>query len=95
MNKLDKFSPDFKKRAVEAAMNSGKPLKQVAKDMGCSLASIHIWKRKFKKGEEFKHIAATKVKNTPSIQSLQKDNSQLRIEIEVLRGMIKLLMDKI
>jgi transposase len=39
-----KYAPEFKREAVRLAQSSGKPIAQVARELGISDTSIHQWR---------------------------------------------------
>ena len=46
MQKVQKTSPqEFKREAVRLAQSSGKPIAQVARELGISDSSIHQWRK--------------------------------------------------
>src|SRR5579859_5744197 len=46
MTKVQKtYTPEFKREAVRLAQSSGKPIAQVARELGISDTSIHQWRK--------------------------------------------------
>ncbi len=46
MQKIQKtYTPEFKREAVRLAQTSGKPIAQVARELGISDTSIHQWRK--------------------------------------------------
>lgn len=46
MQKVQKtYTPEFKREAVRLAQTSGKPITQVARELGISDTSIHQWRK--------------------------------------------------
>ena len=46
MQKVQKtYTPEFKREAVQLAQTSGKPIAQVARELGISDRSIHQWRK--------------------------------------------------
>jgi transposase len=46
MQKVQKtYTPEFKREAVELARTSGKPITQIARELGISDTSIHQWRK--------------------------------------------------
>lgn len=39
------YTPEFKREAVQLVQTSGKPIAQVARDLGISDSSIHQWRK--------------------------------------------------
>ncbi len=44
-NSSKRYDEEFKRAAVEMVIHSGKPLRQVARDLGVSEYSLHLWKK--------------------------------------------------
>ncbi len=46
MQKVQKtYTPEFKREAVQLVQTSGKPIAQVARELGISDSSIHQWRK--------------------------------------------------
>ncbi len=46
MQKVQKtYAPEFKREAVQLVQTSGKPIAQVARELGISDSSIHQWRK--------------------------------------------------
>jgi transposase len=41
------YQEEFKKQAVELLISSGKPCEQLARELGVSGYSLHLWKKKY------------------------------------------------
>jgi transposase-like protein len=41
------YQEEFKKQAVELLISSGKPCEQLARELGCSGYSLHLWKKRY------------------------------------------------
>jgi transposase len=41
------YQEEFKKQAVELLISSGKPCEQLARELGCSGYSLHLWKKQY------------------------------------------------
>src|SRR5437868_842630 len=41
------YQEGFKKQAVELLISSGKPCEQLARELGCSGYSLHLWKKQY------------------------------------------------
>jgi transposase len=84
MSNRRKFSPDFKAEAVELVISSGRPIVQVAKEIGVSDGSLGNWVRAWKD----KHPGAAGDEQGPvewaKYKALQSENAELKREIEFL-----------
>ena len=41
------YQEAFKQQAVELLLSSGKPCEQLARELGCSGYSLHLWKKRY------------------------------------------------
>src|SRR5215467_9193892 len=80
MGKIQKvYTREFKEEAVRLAATSGKPVAQVARELGISDSAIHGWRRELSKhGEE-----AFPGKGHQTI--LEEENRRLKREVERLQ----------
>ena len=46
------YTEQYKSQAVEIVIHSGKSLVQIARELGCSEASLHGWKKAYLKRQE-------------------------------------------
>jgi len=79
MKKVQKtYTAEFKREAVRLAQSSGKPIAQVARELGISDTSIHQWR---------KELAAHGDEAFPGSghQTAQEELRRLKRELEVTR----------
>jgi transposase-like protein len=41
------YEEDYKRQAVDLAISSGRTCEQVARELGCSAYSLHLWKKRY------------------------------------------------
>jgi transposase-like protein len=75
------YEESFKDQAVELLIESGRPLKVVARELGVSDTTLRDWKRRYL--ERMGTPAGGAQKITP--QTLEEENRRLRQENEYLR----------
>jgi transposase len=77
MGKVQKtYTREFKEEAVRLAQTSGKPLAQVARELGISDSSIHQWRKEL--AQNGKDAFPGSGHQTP----LEEENRQLKCELE-------------
>ena len=92
MQKVQKtYTPEFKREAVRLAQTSGKPIAQVARELGISDTSIHQWRKELaENGQEAfpgkGHQTALEEEN----RRLKRENEILRQEREVLKKVLSI-----
>ncbi|HET8846753.1 MAG TPA: transposase [Ktedonobacteraceae bacterium] len=80
MGKIQKvYSKEFKEEAVRLAATSGKPVTQVARELGISDSAIHGWRREL--AEHGQEAFPGKGHQT----EIEEENRRLKRENEILR----------
>lgn len=69
------YDATFRQQAVELALTSGKPFRDVARDLGITVDTLRAWRHQALPRES----AATTPGNTPS--DLERENQRLRREL--------------
>ena len=92
MAKVQKtYTKEFKQEAVRLVQTSGKPIAQVARELGISDTSIHQWRKELaENGQEAfpgkGHQTALEEEN----RRLKRENEILRQEREVLKKVLSI-----
>ena len=76
---MKRYDQEFKRDAVTMLINSGKPLKQVAKELGVSDASLRDWREAYLKALEGRPAGG---EGGPTPRDLVAENQRLRKELE-------------
>ena len=77
MGKIQKvYSKEFKEEAVRLAQTSGKPIAQIARELGISDSAIHGWRREL--AQHGKEAFPGKGNQT----ELEEENRRLKCELE-------------
>jgi transposase len=71
------YQEEFKKQAVELRLSSGKPCEQLARGLGCSGYSLHLWKKQ--------HLASLR---PASVDGQQMSPQEMEREIRALRKQV-------
>src|SRR5215469_11893882 len=80
MAKVQKvYTPEFKREAVRLAQTSGKPIAQVARELGISDASIHQWRK------ELAEHGPEAFPGSGHQTALEEENRRLKRELERTR----------
>jgi len=79
----ENFTDEFKREAVRLVLTSGKTQKAISKELGVSEWAISVWKKEYSAespgNEEIKVLAEER------IRQLEKENSTLRQERDILK----------
>jgi transposase len=71
------FSPEFKLEAVRLVTEGGRPLSQVARELGLRPEQLRGWRNQLEAGGKIARVQST--------LSAEEENRRLRREVEVLR----------
>ena len=88
MARGQKFTQEFKDSAIQLALNSKEPVRQIAKDLEISEKTLYGWIRDYK--TQFRSFK-TKNKKSTSIESIEEENKRLRKENALLKKEKKIL----
>lgn len=84
MSSRRKFSPEFKAEAVELVISSGRPIIQVAKEIGISDGSLGNWVREWKEEHPEAGAKDPGPVEWSQYKALQAENAELKREIDFL-----------
>ena len=89
------FAPEFKREAVALLENSGRPLMQVATEVGISPSMLRTWRASIHTGAARSRAVAARVPPLPSpadqaaeIARLKRELDRTRMERDVLKKAI-------
>ena len=79
-----RYTSEFKAEAVRLVAASGKPLAQIARELGINEQTLHSWKKQAASGDgagvEPDHFA-----QQDEIRRLRRENARLREERDILK----------
>jgi transposase len=79
-----KFTPEFKAEAVELLINSGKPIAEIARDLGISDGTLGSWVKAAKKRGDVKE-KPLEIDERARLKELEDENRRLKMEREILK----------
>ena len=86
--KRSKYSPEFKRQAINL-MNSGeKPITAIADELGVKRSLLYSWRNQFKAEgiSGFKTVVGRpKKQDTSQLKLLESENNRLKEEVEILK----------
>jgi transposase len=81
------YEEDYKRQAVELVITSGRTCEQVARELGCSAYSLHLWKK-----QSLAQMAPVEVDGRPmSPEDLERENRALRKQVQYLKRQREIL----
>jgi transposase len=80
---VKQYSSEFKESAVKLAIESGKPISQIAKELGVNVNTLHTWIGKYSKPKE----AGMRTMEHPfdEIKQLKKELARVTQERDLLK----------
>ena len=87
MQKVQKtYTPEFKREAVRLAQTSGKPIAQVAHELGISDTSIHQWRKELSEhGSEAFPGSGHQTAQEEGIRRLKRELDRVQKERDILK----------
>lgn len=87
MQKVQKtYTPEFKREAVRLAQTSGKPIAQVAHELGISDTSIHQWRKELAEhGSEAFPGSGHQTTQEEEIRRLKRELDRVQKERDILK----------
>jgi len=79
-----KYTQEYKAEAVELVINSGRPVAEVARDLGINEGTLGVWVNKAKRDGVFKE-KPLEVNERARLKELEGENRRLRMERDLLK----------
>ena len=77
------YPPEFRREALELLKLSGKPVSQVAKDLGISEQTLYVWRRQAQIDEGKREGLTSEERE--ELRRLRKENRTLQMEKDILK----------
>jgi len=85
MGRYRKFDEDFKNGAVQLVLETGKPIAQVARDLGVNDGTLGNWVAKARRDRDGGEAPLTESERA-ELERLRRDVVELRMQRDVLIG---------
>lgn len=82
--KRRKFSPQFKAEAVQMVVETGKPIAEVARDLGIHDGTLGNWVNAYRRANPEPEQSLTPMERA-RVTELEEENRRLRMENEFLK----------
>jgi transposase len=93
MGRYRKFDEDFKQGAVRLVFETGKPIAQVARELGVNDGTLGNWVAKARR-ERDGEDAVLRESERAELERLRKENTELRMQRDVLKRSVALWVDE-
>jgi transposase len=84
-----KFGEDFRQGAVRLVLETGKPIAQVARDLGVNEGTLGNWVARARQGGDGQGAALSETERAELVR-LRKENTELRMQRDVLKRSVAL-----
>jgi transposase len=88
-----KFDEDFKQGAVRLVFETGKPIAQVDRELGVNEGTLGNWVVKARRDRDGGNAALTEDERA-ELARLRRENSELRMQRDVLKRSVALWVDE-
>jgi transposase len=88
-----KFDEDFKQGAVRLVFETGKPIAQVARELGVNEGTLGNWVVKARRDRDGGNAALSEDERA-ELARLRRENSELRMQRDVLKRSVALWVDE-
>jgi transposase len=82
--KRRKFSPQFRAEAVQMVIETGRPIAEVARDLGVVAQTLGIWVKAWRDANPEPDKALSPIERV-RVNELEEENRRLRLENEFLK----------
>ena len=83
-SKRKKYAPEYKAEAVELVVSSGRPVAEIARDLGLNEGTLGSWVNAAKRSGSIKDKPLT-VDERARMKELEEENRKLRMERDFLK----------
>ena len=80
-----KYSPQFKAEAVQMVIETGKPIAEVARDLGVNESTLGGWVKVWRDENAEPELGGLSPMERARVKELQEENRRLRMENEFLK----------
>ena len=93
MGRYRKFDHDFQQGAVRLVFETGKPIAQVARELGVNDGTLGNWCAKARRAQQVSGGAVSEDERAELVR-LRKENAELRMQRDVLKRSVALWVDE-
>lgn len=93
MGRYRKFDEDFKAGAVRLVEETGKPIAQVARELGINEGTLGNWCAKARRERNGEDAPLTESERAELVR-LRRENTELRMQRDVLKRSVALWVDE-
>ena len=85
-NKRSQYTKQYKIEAVRLIVEEGRPISEVARDLGIAQSLLHRWKKKSEEGKIDPFPGKGRLSpEDEELRQLRRENNRLRMERDILK----------
>ena len=94
--KRNQYTKEYKLEAVRLIVEEGRPISEVARELGIAQSLPHRWKRKYEEGkiEPFPGQGRLSPEDE-ELRQLRRENKRLRMEHEILKKAVAIFSEEL
>ena len=93
--KRRQYTKEFKIEAVRLIVEEGRPISEVARELGIGENLLHRWKKKYEEGEIDPFPGKGRLSpEDEELRRLRRENKRLRMEHEILKKAVAIFSEE-
>ena len=93
--KRRQYTKEFKVEAVRLIVEEGRPISEVARELGIGENLLHRWKKKYEEGEIDPFPGQGRLSpEDEELRRLRRENKRLRMEHEILKKAVAIFSEE-
>ena len=93
--KRRQYTKEFKIEAVRLIIEEGRPISEVARELGIGENLLHRWKKKYEEGEIDPFPGQGRLSpEDEELRRLRRENKRLRMEHEILKKAVAIFSEE-
>ena len=93
--KRRQYTKEFKIEAVRLIVEEGRPISEVARELGIGENLLHRWKKKYEEGKIDPFLGQGRLSSEDEeLRRLRRENKRLRMEHEILKKAVAIFSEE-
>jgi transposase len=93
--KRRQYTKEFKVEAVRLVLEEGRPISEVARDLGTAQSLLHRWKKKSEEGKIDPFPGKGRLSpEDDELRQLRRENKRLRMERDILKKAVAIFSEE-
>ena len=89
------YTKEFKKESVRLIVEEGRPISEVARELGTAQSLLHRWKKKSEEGKIDPFPGQGRLSpEDEELRRLRRENKRLRMEHEILKKAVAIFSEE-